>query len=182
MKIFLVTATALGLCMQLSIVFAASVCKTATITATTPTSSFVDNGDGTITHMKTGLMWKQCREMVTTVKTKCDTFSAPGSFFPNWVTALNLANASTFAGYSDWRLPNIKELMSIVEKQCHSPAINQSIFPEVGGGFFWSSTPTKTFSFVAIAASAKMVDFGAGVNASESTSSIGGIRLVRGGR
>jgi hypothetical protein len=34
-----------------------------------------------------------------------------------------------FAGFTDWRLPNVKELISIVEHQCANPAVNETIFP-----------------------------------------------------
>jgi hypothetical protein len=35
-----------------------------------------------------------------------------------WQAALQAAEGSSFAGYSDWRLPDIKELSSIVEQAC----------------------------------------------------------------
>ncbi len=62
-------------------------------------NNFSDNGNGTITDAATGLMWMQ-------------NDSGKGM---NWQEALQYAEEKTFAGYSDWRLPNIKELQSIVD-------------------------------------------------------------------
>ncbi len=62
-------------------------------------NSFMDNGDGTISDLATGLMWQ-----------KCD--SGVGM---DWEDALSYAESAEYAGYSDWRLPNIKELQSIVD-------------------------------------------------------------------
>lgn len=65
-------------------------------------NSFVDNSDSTITDQATGLMWAQDD-------------SAAGI---TWAEALGWAeqqNAANYLGYSDWRLPNIKELHSIVD-------------------------------------------------------------------
>lgn len=101
------------------------------IKASTPASDFTVHGDGTVTHTKTGLMWMAS--------------ALPGEY--TWLQALTEAGAATHAGYSDWRLPNIKELASIVEFRCHSPAINLSIFPDTPSGVndieksvFWSSS------------------------------------------
>ncbi len=71
-------------------------------------NSFADNGDDTITDTATGLMW-----------TRVDS-GDPGLYGENdgaltWSDALNLAESSDFAGYDDWRLPNAKELQSIVD-------------------------------------------------------------------
>ncbi len=67
-----------------------------------------DNGDGTITDWSTGLMWKQYD-------------SGSGM---NWSDALDHAESMTFAGYYDWRLPDAKELHSIV---------NYSVSPTTNG-------------------------------------------------
>ncbi len=65
-------------------------------------NQFVDNGDGTISDDATGLMWSQAD-------------SAEGM---DWETALAYAqtqNEANYLGYSDWRLPNVKELQSIAD-------------------------------------------------------------------
>jgi hypothetical protein len=100
-------------------------------------NSFTDNGDGTITDSSTGLMW-----------TKDDNGEAI-----LWQDALNYAETSGFAGYTDWRLPNAKELQSIVD-YTRSPATSNSaaidpvfnctqIINEGGDTdypFYWTST------------------------------------------
>jgi len=63
------------------------------------TNSFVNNKDGTITDSATGLMWQQID-------------SKKGM---NWKDALKYAESLEWAGFDDWRLPNAKELQSIVD-------------------------------------------------------------------
>ncbi|MCI5228088.1 MAG: DUF1566 domain-containing protein, partial [Candidatus Electrothrix sp. AX2] len=123
MRIFL-----LLICLSLAItVHAEQTCRTDFIPASTPDSQLVDNGDGTVTDSKTGLMWKQCLEGLS--GSDCATGSAE-SF--TWQEALQqpgvINHAGGFAGYTDWRLPNINELISIVEEQCYNPAINLNRF------------------------------------------------------
>jgi hypothetical protein len=62
-------------------------------------NNFTDNGDGTVTDNATGLMWMQ-------------NDSGEGM---NWQEALEFAENAEFAGYSDWRMPDAKELQSIVD-------------------------------------------------------------------
>ncbi len=62
-------------------------------------NNFVDNGDGTITDRATDLMWMQDD-------------SGAGMF---WEDALGYAETLSFAGYDDWRMPNAKELQSILD-------------------------------------------------------------------
>jgi hypothetical protein len=69
-------------------------------------NAFVDNADGTITDRATGLMWTQADSGV---------FRPEGL---DWREALELvqaANAIVYLGYSDWRLPNAKELQSLID-------------------------------------------------------------------
>ncbi|MBL0024063.1 MAG: DUF1566 domain-containing protein [Saprospiraceae bacterium] len=104
-------------------------------------NDFADNGDGTITDNATGLMWQKTDD---------------GNTY-NWQNALSYAENVTLAGYSDWRMPNAKELQSIVDYTISpgitsSPAINPlfSCTPikDPNGnsgqyGYFWSSSPLQ---------------------------------------
>lgn len=120
------------------------------IPSSTPTSDFIDHGDGTVTHKSTGLMWMKCP--LGQWGANCSAGSA-NTF--SWKEALEAADNSTFAGYSDWRLPNIKELFSIVEDRCREPSINMEVFPTTEyaeySTTFWSSSPdvyTDDWSYV----------------------------------
>lgn len=101
-------------------------------------NNFVDNGDGTITDLATGLMWQQADDGSTR----------------NWEDALRYCQDLSLSGYSDWRLPNAKELHSIVDyTRCpdatDSPAIDPlfscSTRENPDGvsdyGYYWSSSP-----------------------------------------
>lgn len=120
------------------------------IPATTPTSAFNDNGDGTLTDTRTGLMWMKCP--LGQSGSDCATGSANTY---TWDQALQAPNGFSYAGYSDWRVPNIKELRSIIEEQCFDPAINLAIFPATPSTYFWSSSPNAGNSSYAW-----FVDFG----------------------
>ncbi|WP_082087048.1 Lcl C-terminal domain-containing protein [Teredinibacter purpureus] len=43
-----------------------------------------------------------------------------------------------FAGYSDWRVPNIKKILSIIEVPCSSPSINSDRFLAASIGNYWT--------------------------------------------
>jgi len=110
---------------------------------------FVDNGDGSITDEATSLMWSQYDSGYYKAGTESD-----GTL--NWQEALEWVdemNASNFLGYSDWRLPNIKELQSLVDYTkspvtTGTPAIDDlfyctpilNCFDEDDYGYYWSST------------------------------------------
>jgi hypothetical protein len=55
----------------------------------------------------------------------------------NFITTLN---AEKFGGYSDWRIPTVKELASINSLEKFNPAINKNYFPHTMSAFYWSST------------------------------------------
>lgn len=104
-------------------------------TPTTPTTDFTDNGDGTVAHKITGLVWKRCAEGQTWTGTTCNGEATKYSDF-NQVMALT----SNFAGQNDWRLPNIAELNTIVERDKVKPAINTVTFPGTPSNWFWSAS------------------------------------------
>lgn len=108
-----------------------------TIPQSTPNSQLQDNGDGTVTDLGTGLMWRQC-SLGQLPDTSC---SGGDSYLYTWDQALSHADDVNFAGYTDWRLPNIKELYSLVEVSCSSPAINSERFPNTSSSqAYWSAT------------------------------------------
>ena len=117
----------------------AQTCHPESIPASTPNSQLQDNGDGTITDRKTGLIWKQCLEG----QSGSDCASGGVETF-TWQQALQRAqtvnSSGGFAGFSDWRLPTIKELSSLVEHQCVDPAINPTRFPHASSDGLWSSS------------------------------------------
>jgi parallel beta-helix repeat protein len=49
-------------------------------------------------------------------------------------------NESNYGGFSDWRFPSLKELVSIVHYGKRNPATNESYFPKIMSAFYWSST------------------------------------------
>jgi hypothetical protein len=129
------------------------------------TNSFVDNGNGTITDKNTGLMWLQNDSGAFKAGTNKD-----GKL--NWQQALAWAEGLNFAGHRDWRLPNAKELQSLVDytrspATTHSPAISAifnstPIIAENGAsdfGFYWAST-THASSVPPSGAEAVYVAFG----------------------
>ena len=114
------------------------------VTATTPTADFSDNGDGTVTHTPTGLIWMRCS--LGQSGNDCATGTASTYTWQQALDAAQTLNASGFAGHNDWRLPNKNELESIVERRCWSPAINAAIFPATPSAWFWSSSPYANYA------------------------------------
>ncbi len=125
------------------------------------TNSFADNGDGTVTDSAAGLMWSQ---------------SDNGSGL-NWKDALAWVaarNSANYLGYDDWRLPNAKELQSLVDytrsPDTHGAAAIDPLFNvtqitnEAGDPdfpFYWSSTTFLRFN--GSGAAAVYVAFGRGL-------------------
>jgi len=139
--------------------------------STTPTSDFVVNSNGTVEHIPTGLMWKQCNEGLSGPGCATGTVS-----LVSWSSALTAARNSNFAGYTDWRLPNRKELESLVDNTCYSPAINETVFPATYANTTWTSTTPQGSP-----ADAWTVSFASNLSFGFPKSSNYAVRLVRGG-
>jgi len=97
------------------------------------------SGDHVVTDLKTGLMWKQCSEGLTGAS--CSNGSLQSL---NWEQSLHLAQSTSFAGSSNWRVPNQRELISIIARNCIEPSLNETIFPMTSQNHYWSSSPVVT--------------------------------------
>lgn len=95
-----------------------------------PVKRFVDNGD-TVTDTVNGLEWQKATMDITENGT-ADAM--------NWKDALAAAENLTLAGKSDWRLPNINELRSLVDYSQYSPAIDPIFADTTKSSNYWSST------------------------------------------
>jgi len=119
---------------------AAQSCNTA-IPETTRTSAFTFNLGGTVTDNRTGLEWQRC----LLGQTFSDN-STSGNFLDDSCSGVPTAYtwqgalAAAAAG-SGWRLPNFKELGTIAEYRCYSPAANLQLFPNMDNYVLWSASP-----------------------------------------
>ncbi|MBU0674258.1 MAG: DUF1566 domain-containing protein [Proteobacteria bacterium] len=100
------------------------------------TNDFSNNGDGTVRDLATDLMWEQ------------------GDYqSSDFDDAVSHCESATTGGYNDWRLPNVKELQSIVDysrapdysnSAAIDPVFTATSFPNENGatewGFYWAST------------------------------------------
>lgn len=153
-----------------------------------PTARFTLHGDGTVTDVRTGLRWQRCpvgytlNDNGTADRIGDDRCAADGVAAFNWQAALQAAadlnGGGGLAGFTDWRVPNVKELASIVEFRCFDPAINGVVFPDTESVMYWSTTTINRID------SALGIDFEDGANA-WSYKDVDGfahpVRLVRGG-
>lgn len=90
------------------------------------TRSFTDNLDGTVTDNATGLMWQQ----------------EDDNQARNWESTLAYCEDRALGGHVDWRLPDVKELRSIVDNTRYNPAIDPVAFPGTNPTYYWSSSTT----------------------------------------
>jgi hypothetical protein len=108
-----------------------------------PEPRFIDNGDDTITDNLTGLMW--------TKNGNLHNGAMNGAMI--WDQALGYCNNLTLGGYSDWRLPNVNELGSLINANEANSAtwLNTQGFTNVQGNgssynaYYWSSTSYASY-------------------------------------
>ncbi|MEN1728160.1 MAG: DUF1566 domain-containing protein [Pseudomonadota bacterium] len=102
-------------------------------------SEFNDNGDGTLAHRRTRLVWQRCA--LGQIWDGAGCAGLPSQL--DWTAALLAAESHSQAGRDDWRLPNRNELASIIEGRCFSPALDSDAFPNATLTAYWSSTPVS---------------------------------------
>jgi hypothetical protein len=114
-----------------------------------PAPRFTDNSDGTVTDNLTGLIWLK----------NADCFSQR-----SWTNALSDCNGlasgtcglTDSSGSGDWRLPNVKELLSLLDFGYNSPALSNAVgtgqwssdnaFLTLQSNFYWSSTSCASYT------------------------------------
>jgi hypothetical protein len=130
-------------------------------------SRYAYSADGTeVTDVQTGLIWRRCTVGQTWANGTC---TGGLTVFRHEEA---LANAMTQTG---WRLPNIKELASLVDTTSVRPSINAVAFPATPTAAYWSSTPD-----VQSPSNAWSVDFALGQVSPLGRSTFGVlVRLVR---
>ena len=121
--------------------------------------SYTDNGDGTITDNVTGLMWQKEDDDITRT----------------WDNANSYCNDITIAGYSNWRLPSKKELISVLDCGTYSPSIDTTYFTGTNASNYWSFTTGANSSSLAW-----LVDFNSGLVDGRNKSNSYYVQCVRG--
>ena len=135
------------------------------VQATTPDSRFEMSGNE-VKDLQTGLIWQRCSVGQSWGSSGC---SGSATTYI-WSDALSLATG-------DWRLPNLKELTSIVETACYNPAINLTVFPGTPNSWYWSSSP-----YAYLSGNAWVVLFSYGNDGTYAKNDGRYVRLVRGGQ
>ena len=87
-------------------------------------------GDDIVLDRATGLMWAA----------DGDEAGCNNGATLTWAAAITYANGLTFAGFTDWRVPNINEIFSISNAALASPSIAEPPFSNTVNGIYWSST------------------------------------------
>lgn len=146
-----------------------------------PRGQFVDQMDGTILDVSNGLYWSRCNLGETYNETTNSCAGTPISF-NDWQSALIAAAdpANTTIGeHSGFRLPNIKELQSLVDYRCISPATSIEFFPSALNAPYWSSTPDANDVNPLPGYDALMIDFKDGQEMESASAGIILVRLVK---
>ncbi|VAW64981.1 hypothetical protein MNBD_GAMMA11-135 [hydrothermal vent metagenome] len=181
MKFIIQLAALLAILPGSTAVYAVCTSPGTNLNITKPDNLYTNNGDGTVSDNNTGLMWQACPLGLS--GTGCATGTLQ---IETWQSTLATARTDTTGGYTDWRLPNKNELMSLIDFACFSPAINNGVFPATtlipppAGDFYWTSTPVLGSTSVNTLIWAIDFDNGSTTGASKDNANSGHVRLVRG--
>ncbi|MCR4301592.1 MAG: DUF1566 domain-containing protein [Sulfuricaulis sp.] len=173
-------------CVQLFWVNAHAACD-ASVKRSTPNTDFEFLARGAaVRHNKTGLVWQRCPEGMTFITGAAadhsrDTCGGMVSTFTLEGAKQLQAKVNAGAGRegaTDWRIPAMEELVSIVEEACQVPAINTAVFPNTPVTWFWAASPK---ALPAGSGQAWGIGFGAG-GYYTGRNDHGAVRLVHGAR
>jgi len=147
--------------------------------------NYVDNGDGTISDLETGLIWEKLL-----ADDSVHDYSKLYSWYEAFETKIAALNQGAgFAGHTDWRLPNINELQSLADYGRENPAINPIFNTGCSSAgctgascsctrpfHYWSSTSSNVRP-----SGAWLVSFDAGYVVTDVKTNLYYVRAVRGG-
>ncbi|MDR3352365.1 MAG: DUF1566 domain-containing protein [Zoogloeaceae bacterium] len=139
-------------------------------------AKFTDHGDGTVGDASNGLVWMKCSIGQTYEGGGCR--GKAGAY--TWQQALaaaTRANSAKTNDRADWRLPNVKELESLVQVEKSNPAIDTGAFPNTAPDHYWSSTP-----FVSSPINVWSINFLDGISYGQVPTDYSRVRLVRSGQ
>jgi hypothetical protein len=145
-----------------------------------PDPRFADNGNGTVTDNLTGLIWLKnanCPNATRTWQTALDDVAQLNT--NGTMNGNNCGDTSNEGSHqTDWRLPNINELNSLVDFAHFNPSLPSGHpFTNVANSFYWSSSPYANYSDGAWG-----VNFGYGGDSYSGKSSSYYVRAVRSGQ
>jgi len=127
-----------------------------------PSPRFTDNSNGTVTDNLTGLIWLKNANCINTNNSSFDNDSTAGDGMVTWQHALDFVaglNAGTYScgdtsnsgsHQTDWRLPNVKELQSLIHYGYFNPSLSNAAgtakwtagdaFLNVQSNYYWSAS------------------------------------------
>lgn len=113
--------------------------------STAPITRFVSEGAGAVKDLATNLVWRVCLEGQVGETCSGDALQL------NWAQALMYPHQLNRGkkARQQWRLPNIRELNTLVELRCIRPAINREVFKGVIDNQVWTSSPYQFYTHYA---------------------------------
>lgn len=108
------------------------------ITRSAPDSRYQLVGGSEVLDTQTKLIWQRCSLGQTWNGVTCTGTATTHT----WTDALAKAKAVG----NGYRLPNIKELQSLVEEACYNSSINETLFPSTPSSVYWSASLTAGYS------------------------------------
>lgn len=122
---------------QLALLLVSSVSK-----PTAKSYVLLENGNEVL-DTQTGLIWRRCIEGMRWNGKSCEGHVFVGML----VDSLERAAMQTSVTGKNWRLPNVKELASLVDFSQTKLAIDKNIFPKTASDQFWSASPYSMDAF-----------------------------------
>lgn len=130
------------LCFAALRVAAEQSCDTTDFPLSLPSERFVAQDDGAISDTSTDLMWQRCALGQRWNGSNCEGEPRALSWTEAQQAVAEVNEDGTYF-FNDWRVPSIRDLASIIERQCDQPRTNIEVFPTTPADFFWTSS-TRT--------------------------------------